>query len=102
MLSVPVAVPSTAGANEIGRASCRERAKISVDAVSLKKKIWDMAKGPVMVTLLTDTPNEAVLAICFFRAEVGIRAATVPKVRMCALPMSEAAGVTPAPARLTG
>src|SRR2546427_2369419 len=102
MLSVPAAVPSTAGANAAETLQCVPGAMTPFQVPLARQEFWEMAKGPVMVTLLTDTPTEPVLATWTFCAALVIPTATEPNERLAGETETEATGATPAPARVTG
>src|SRR3989449_1023737 len=67
-----------------------------------RQEFWEMAKGPVMVTLLTDMPTEPVLVTWTFCAALMIPTDTEPNERLAGETETEATGATPAPARVTG
>src|SRR2546427_9120820 len=64
MLRVRAAVPAAVGSKSKERAGFGPGAVTGFQAEVLRKEFWEMAKGPVMVTLLSDTPAEPVLVIC--------------------------------------
>src|SRR2546426_206635 len=99
MLSVPAAVPSTAGANAAETLQCVPGAMTPFQLPLARQEFWEMANGPVMVTLLTDTPTEPVLVTWTFCAALVIPTAVEPNERLVG--ETEAAGVAPVPARLT-
>src|SRR2546428_528402 len=66
-----------------------------------RQEFWEMAKGPVMVTLLTDTPAEPVLVICTSCAALVAPVVSEPNERLAGATETEATGATPAPERVT-
>src|SRR5256885_487977 len=102
MLSVPAALPSTTGANAAETVQCVPGAMTPFQVPLAAHVFWEMAKGPVMVTLLTDTPTEPVLATWtfFFFFNDPATTETYTLSLHDALPIST--GATPAPARVTG
>src|SRR2546426_12217088 len=82
MLSVPVAVPPTPGAKTTNTSQCVPGAMTPFQLALARQKLWDIANGPVMVTLLTDTPPEPVLAMATFCARLVVPTATEPKDRL--------------------
>src|SRR2546427_749484 len=99
MLSVPAAVPSTAGANAAETLQCVPGAMTPFQVPLARQEFWEMAKGPVMVTLLSYTPTDPVLAPRTFSAALVTPTAAEPNERLVG--ETEAAGVAPVPARLT-
>src|SRR2546428_661681 len=76
--------------------------KMPLQVPLARQEFWEMAKGPVMVTLLTDMPTEPVLVTWTFCAALVIPTATEPNERLAGETETEATGATPAPARVTG
>src|SRR3989442_170652 len=70
------------GQSEIGRASCRERAQISVVAVSLKKKYWTTSAPYKPIINLTGSGVNSVTRINWSctKAKGGICSAVAPGV----------------------
>src|SRR2546428_336488 len=54
-----------------------------------RQEFWEMAKGPVMVTLLTDTPAEPVLVICTSCAALVAPVVSEPNERLGAAEETE-------------
>src|SRR2546428_738439 len=102
MLRVPAAVPATAGAKTTERSHFVPGAMTPFQGPLARQEVWEMAKGPVMVTLLTDRPTEPVLATGTFCGARVIPTATEPNERLAGETETEATGATPAPARVTG
>src|SRR3989442_13020666 len=91
MLSVPLATPPTPGAKTTNTSQCVPGAMTPFQLALARQKFWDSANGPVMVTLLTDTPTEPVLAMATFCARLVVPTATEPKDRLVGETETEAA-----------
>src|SRR2546426_597359 len=102
MLSVPVFFFNDTATTEIYTLSLHDALPISFQVPLARQEFWEMAKGPVMVTLLTDMPTEPVLDTWTICPEPRILTATEPNVRLAGETETEATGATPAPARVTG
>src|SRR2546428_5173461 len=63
-----------------------------------RQEFWEMAKGPVMVTLLSDTPAEPVLVICTSCAALVAPAVSESNDRLAGATETEATGAAPATA----
>src|SRR5437773_2166915 len=61
MFSVPVALPPTTGANATNTSQCVPGAITPFQLPLATQSFWEMAKGPMLVTLLSDAPTEPVL-----------------------------------------
>src|SRR2546422_679759 len=99
MLSVPVAVPSTAGANAAETSQCVPGAMTPRQRPLDGQWVCQRGNRLVMETLVSETPAEPVLVTWTFCAALVIPIAIEPNERLVG--ETEAAGVTPVPARLT-
>src|SRR5438128_1357689 len=82
MLNVPLASPPTTGANTTDTLQCVPGAITPSQLPLARQKFWDTANGPVMVTLLTDTPTAPVLVRAMPCATLVVPTATEPKERL--------------------